>query len=174
MTASPKFSAFLPCYRGVLGKKEQLKQPFLSALHAQGVHWLQTWDISQNKQERVVLMVFVSMTRWCFTENRTVKERLRPTALHPDTLPVEVLPKWGCGRPTTSLKMVCEYCYLFPLYYVELVNLDAIDDVRARESKGKEVENGKYWILLDSELSQRRQKWMTHGPQFFVIFYSYF
>lgn len=111
MTASPKFSAFLPCYRGVLGKKEQLKQPFLSALHAQGVHWLQTWDISQNKQERVVLMVFVSMTRWCFTENRTVKERLRPTALHPVTLPVEVLPKWGHGRPTTSLKMVCEYCY---------------------------------------------------------------
>lgn len=58
-----KFSALLQGYRGVLGKKEQLKQPFLSAPHAQGVHWLKIWDISQNKQERDVLTVFVSMTR---------------------------------------------------------------------------------------------------------------
>lgn len=29
------------------------------------------------------LMVFVSMTRWGFTKNRIVKERLRFTVLHP-------------------------------------------------------------------------------------------
>lgn len=50
-------------YCQVLGKKEQLKQRFLSVPYAQDVHWLQIWDISQNKHGRDVLVLFVSMTR---------------------------------------------------------------------------------------------------------------
>lgn len=142
--------ALLPGYTGILRKKEKLKQPFVSSFHTQDVHWwLQIWDVSQNKQERDVPR---SMTRSCFTENETIKRRMRPTALHPVTFWMGVIP-----RATKLLHWKWSIASNFPSYIKSGI-LNAIREVRARESKGKKTENGKNWILLDGELSKQRQK----------------
>lgn len=152
--------ALLPGYTGIFGKKEKLKQPFLSAFHAQGVHWLQIWDIFQNKQERDVPRSF-------FTENETLKRRVRPPALHPVTF-------W-MGVPPTATKLLhwkwsVNIASNFPSY-IESGIFNAIHEVRAREWKGKKAEKRKSWILLDGELLKQRGKKKIHWPQFFAIFY---